>query len=121
MADNKPAKIKMVKTNMFKEEQQQVLNKILDIVDIDVDNPDSTIKKAKLKEKYDELEELYNDVKKYYSSEYMHNIDVSRTKGMAILRHVLRYHGYKLISKQSQCKVEGKRTTTSKYSIITKK
>ena len=120
MSDDKPKPIikKLTKDNVYKKEQKKVVDKIIEILDIVPDDEKSTISKKDMENKYDDINELYDEIKIYYASRVTFNIDKASVRAMSIIRHILKHHGYKLDYKLKAHIENNKRTTMPYYFII---
>jgi hypothetical protein len=98
-------------------EQAATLKKILDILNIEPNNKDSYLYKEQIDKKTIEMNIIYEDIQKYYCSTVWTTIKNAKDKNFAIIRNVLKYHGFVLISRTISIKT-GKRV--QQYKIITK-
>ena len=89
---------------LFEKEQKNVLNKLLQIIDLKVDDDVSFFSKDKLSEKKNDIVALYEDIKKFYNANVWRSIEVSNedTKFMCIIRRILEHHNYQLKYKKKQ-------------------
>lgn len=103
---------KFTKNNVFINEQQNVLNKILTILDLQP-NDGKTLSKKVLETKYDEIELLLPNIKKYYDATVWKNIPSVSNKATSIIRCILKHHKLKLSYKVIALKKSDTETTTS--------
>lgn len=86
----------LTKDNVYNKEQTETLNKIITILGLVPDDKTSCITKNALESIYDEINQLYDNFKIYYSTKITSNIDKTQNKAISIIRTILKHHGYKL-------------------------
>ena len=106
-----------LKSILYKKEQDEILNKVINILDLDDDNSIVLYKLDNDKNKQKQILDLLPDIRKYYS--------LSNTKGIAypetlkrpwlsIIRVIIK-HKYKLISKDHQITKDNTKIRTKTY------
>jgi len=103
---------KFTKNNVFKTEQHNILEKILTILDLQP-NDGKTLSKTILETKYDEIELLLPNIKKYYDATVWKNISSASNKATSIIRCILKHHKLKLSYKVIAVKKNENEPTTS--------
>ena len=108
------------KNNMFVEEQEKVLTSIFDILKLVSNDKKSFIDKDILESKKDEINHLFPQIKKFYTSKIWKNIVSAQeqNKHMSIIRSILKHHGYSFIFKNAQVIREDKKRVMQRYFII---
>lgn len=102
MTEHIEKKKRSTKNDVFAEEQKNIFDKLLNILNLKIDDSTSIITKSELFDKKNEIEGLYNDIKKYYLINVWRSIDASPedNKYMCIIRRLLAHHGYSLTYKR---------------------
>jgi len=109
---------KFTKRNVYEKEQQQVLNKILNILDLEPDNASDSIVKDEMEKKYEDIAKLMDAVKTYYDLSVMSNIKRAACKELSLIRSVLKYHKYELKTKQAYFMRNNKNVHSTAYYIV---
>ena len=107
------------KNKKYKEEQQEVLQSLLNIISgedetfliYDLDN--------NISDKQTQILQLLNSIKKYYPSSSCRGINNKSCKKpyMSIIRYILKYNGYSLYSKYYSFNKDDKMIKIKKYKI----
>ena len=106
------------KNEAFIEKRKEIFNMIINILGLEIDNPNSTIKKDILDTKFDEVNKLLNDILIYFPSSITCAIQKTENKSMSAIRLILKYYKYKLKYKSMRCRKDEQKTTTQKYFIV---
>jgi hypothetical protein len=108
------------KDNTFGEEQEKILSSIFNILNLTSDDKKSFIDKDILETKKDEINQLFPQIKKYYTSKIWKNIMLAQEqkKHMSIIRSILKHHGYSFIFKNAQVTREDIKKVMQRYFII---
>ena len=111
---------RFTKDNAYADKQLDIFNKILNILEM---RPNDGIyyDKSQLDKKCDDIEKLFNDVKKYYPATLWKNITSSEDKAMPLIRSILKKHNHKLIYKKTTNRIDGKTVNVIRYTIISNK
>ena len=106
------------KDNVYADKQLEILNKILNILEM---QPNDGIyqDKPEIEKKWNDIEKLFDDIKKYYPATMWKNITSIDNKAMSIIRSILKKHGQKLIYKKTTNRIDGKTVNIIRYTIIT--
>lgn len=117
--ENQIVKKKLSKDNVYANEQKNILNKIIQILGLIPNDETSTIMKNLLKNKYPEIEKLFDEIKEYYNNDIYAGLYQTQDKALSVTRRILKHHGYKLERKKIGVKkYDGKMTTAQCYYII---
>jgi hypothetical protein len=108
---------KFTKNNVYYDKQLELFNKILNILEMQP-NDGIYYDKFHLEQKKNDIEKLFDDVKKYYPSAVWKNITVAEDKSMPIIRCILKKHNHKLLYKKTTNRIDGKTVSLLKYTII---
>jgi hypothetical protein len=113
---NKP-KLKPSIYDKFKVQQDEIFNKLFNILNINENDPQSyIISKKFLDSKKEEIESLYNDIMTYFSTSVNRTIKLNTdNKYMSIFRQLFKHNGYVISSKSVSRTIDGKQEKTLYY------
>ena len=107
---------KFTKDNAYADKQLEIYHNILTILDMQP-NDGKKIKKPDLDNKLEEIEKLFDDIKKYYQATVWSGVPRANNKGMAILRCILKKHNHKLSYSYTSIKINNKDKSIQQYFI----
>ena len=105
----------------FEEQQNQTINKLFEILNLNEEKIFLLYDLDNDQEKIDKLNELGNDVKKYYSSCTCRGVtnEICKRPYLSIIRFLLKNHNYSLYSMDHAINLGNKEyIRTKKYKII---
>jgi len=107
---------KFTKDNVYADKQIEIFNNILTILDMQP-NDGKKIKKPDLDNKLEEIEKLFDDIKKYYQATVWRSTKTTTNKGTSIIRCILKKHNCKLSYKYVVAIINNKRSSIQEYFI----
>jgi hypothetical protein len=113
---NDKPKIRKTIDNSFKEQQDEILNKLLNILNIEKKGT-QIIERSDLNIHKDEIELLLDDIMKYYHSNVWNTIKQSQKKYMSICRQLFKHHLIGFSSKVTTMTKNNKSIKITKYQI----
>ena len=91
--ENQYVKTTYSKKNIYADEQKNIFDKIMLILDLIPNDEKSTIRKDLLKNKYPEIEKLFNEIRKYYNNDVYAGLYQTQDKALSVIRRILKHHG----------------------------
>jgi hypothetical protein len=109
---------KTKKDKLFEKEQEQTLNKLCNILEINLKEGNNCVTSIFIDEKQEEIMGLLDDIHKFFASKMW--MDIKKTKlhpHMSIIRHIFKHHNYCILIKRFNDKKENT-TNNYKYFIV---
>jgi len=117
MNDYKFANKVKTKNEAFIEKRKEIFDEIIKILGLEINNPQSTIRKDILDKKFEDINKLLNDILIYFPASITNAIQKTEKKELSSIRLILKHFNYKLKYKSICCYKNDKKTTTQIYFI----
>lgn len=111
-----------LKSELYKKEQEDIMNKIINILELDDDHSTTLYEMDNNLEMQNKITTLIPDIKKYFSSSYIDGIKApSRIKRpyLSIIKHIVKLK-YNIYNSDCRIIVDGKKIRTTRYVFIPK-
>lgn len=114
--------MRIKKAEKYKNECDEITNKIINILKLDGDQSFILYEFDRDIEKQEKIKELSCDIKKYFASGYWNGINEKNTirPYLTIVRNLLKRQGYLFINKNINYNTDNGKVKTTKYFIIKK-
>jgi hypothetical protein len=101
----------------FKKEHADIFNRLLKIINVNLDDPTTfAVNKIFLELQKEKIEELYDDIVQYYGSAFYRTIKANKeNRYMSIFRQILKDNGLSITSKVVSKTIDGKKETNTFY------
>jgi len=111
-----------LKSELYKKEQQEIMNKIIEILNLDENNSITLYELDNNKKKHDEILKLTPDIRKYFTFtciKGVQNPEKVKRPWLSIIRHISKLQ-YNMISSDYTIKNDSKNIRTKNYIFIKK-
>ena len=110
-----------LKKELYKTEQGEIIDKIIDLMELDDDNSVTLYELDNNDEKQKKILDLIPEIRKYFSYSYVRALmypDETKRVYLSIIRQLTK-HKYKMFSKEVRIKVDGEKIRTKLYTFVT--
>jgi hypothetical protein len=112
-----------LKEELYKKEQDEILQKIINIIDLDKENSITLYELDNNTEKQNKIIDLIPDIRKYFSLSFVKGVknpELLKRPYLSVIKQILK-NNYNIISSDFRTQIDENKIRTKKYIFILKK